>query len=178
MPIDLQPTLHGTLVNLRPVREDDLEALYAVASDPELWALHPQRNRWERPVFEGVFREGLASGGMLVATDPRSEAVLGSSRFYDLKEDTRALTIGYTFVARSAWGSGVNAEMKRLMLDHAFSWAQTVWFYVGVDNLRSRRAVEKLGATFSHTEQRQWVTLHALYALSAEAWQQRRTNAG
>lgn len=45
MPFELQPTLHGDLVSLRPLRPDDLDALYAVASDPLVWEQHPDRDR-------------------------------------------------------------------------------------------------------------------------------------
>jgi RimJ/RimL family protein N-acetyltransferase len=142
MPLDLQPTLRGERILVRPQAADDFEALYQIASDPEVWRMHPEPDRWQRPVFERLFAQGLASGGALIALDGRSGAVVGASRFYDVDEEARAVTIGYTLVARPEWGNGVNDEMKRLMLDHAFSWAEVVWFYVGFDNLRSRRAVE------------------------------------
>jgi RimJ/RimL family protein N-acetyltransferase len=167
MPFDLQPILRGGRVLLRPQREDDLEALYAVAADPLLWAQHPQTTRWQRPVFEGIFREGMASGGALVVCDAVTHAVIGGSRYYDVDEGARSLAIGFTFIARSLGVPGVNDEMKRLMLDHAFTWASTVWFYVGVDNLRSRRAVEKLGAVYSHDALRGTGTMHAFYRLDA-----------
>ena len=61
----------------------------------------------------------------------------------------QAIAIGYTFMVRRLWGGPANAEMKRLMIDHAFGFARTVWFEVGRDNLRSRRAMEKIGATLA-----------------------------
>ena len=133
--------------------------------------MHPEPDRWQLPNFQRIFEQGLASGGALVAEAKGSGAILAGSRFYDLDEGTRSVTIGYTFVARSEWGSGVNSEMKRLMLDHAFTWAESVWFYIGVDNTRSRRAVEKLGARYSHEELRSWRTAHALYRLERAVWQ-------
>jgi RimJ/RimL family protein N-acetyltransferase len=171
MPLERQPTLRGDRILLRPQTADDFEALYRVASDPEMWRMHPYPDRWQRPVFQALFEQGLASGGALIAVDARSGAVLGGSRYYDVDENARALTIGYTLVARSEWGNGVNGEMKRLMLQHAFGWAESVWFYVGVDNLRSRRAVEKLGAPFVGAELRHWPVLHALYRLDRAIWQ-------
>jgi RimJ/RimL family protein N-acetyltransferase len=172
MPLGLQPTLPGALITLRPAVAEDFEPLYGIASDPELWAQHPQRDRWQRPIFEQLFHDGLTSRGMLVAVDRANGSLVGSSRFYDLNESEQALTVGYTFVARSAWGTGVNSEMKQLMLDYAFGWAETVCFYVGIDNLRSRKAVEKLGARYLRSEQRHWAVLHAIYTLSREDWQQ------
>jgi RimJ/RimL family protein N-acetyltransferase len=42
MPFELQPTLKGALLVLRPLRPEDFDALYAVASDPLIWEQHPQ----------------------------------------------------------------------------------------------------------------------------------------
>lgn len=170
MALDLQPTLRGDQILIRPQAEADFEALYQVASDPALWRLHPEPERWQRPVFERIFKQGLASGGALVVVELATGALLGGSRYYDVDEQARALVVGYSFVARAMWGTGVNAEMKRLMLDHAFGWAEVVWFNVGVENLRSRRAVEKLGARYSHEELRHWRTPHALYRLDRLVW--------
>jgi RimJ/RimL family protein N-acetyltransferase len=147
---DLQPTLTGTLLWLRPMRPDDLEPLYEVARDPLVWAQHPDSDRYRREVFESVFRAGVESGGALVAIDAASGAVIGSSRFYGWDPGAREIAIGYTFLARRCWGGTYNPEMKRLMLGHAFGFARRVWFHVGARNLRSRRAMANIGATLSH----------------------------
>ena len=146
---DLQPTLCGSGLLLRPMRAEDFEPLLVAASDPLIWALHPEPTRWQRPVFERYFASGLACGGALVAVEARSGALVGASRYYQWDPAALAITIGYTFLARRLWGGAANAEMKRLMLDHAFGFAQTAWFEVGRDNLRSRRAMEKIGAEFA-----------------------------
>ncbi len=56
------------------------------------------------------------------------------------------MIIGYTFLVRELWGTGVNREMKQLMLDHAFRWASTVRFHVSPENIPSQRALERIGA--------------------------------
>ncbi len=145
MPFDLQPTLKGALLELRPVRAEDLDALYAVASDPLIWEQHPSRDRYKEEVFRDFFREALESGGALIATDAASGQVIGSSRFQVHDPDKREVEIGWTFLARSHWGGAYNGEMKRLMLEHAFQFVDTVIFVIGPQNFRSRRAVEKIG---------------------------------
>lgn len=142
---DLQPTLSGNLLVLSPLQPADFDALYAVASDPELWALHPEPDRWKREVFELFFRGALDSRGALTVRDAVTGAVIGSSRFYGLDPAKSEVVIGYTFLARSHWGGAHNRQMKRLMLDHAFRFVDAVLFHVGEDNLRSRRAMEKIG---------------------------------
>lgn len=144
--MDLQPTLTGARVVLRPLHESDRDALYAVASDPLVWALHPAHDRHEPEVFRTFFDDALASGGALVAIDPRTSEIIGSSRYDFERAEPGEIEIGWTFLARAYWGGAVNAEIKRLMLAYAFNWVDTVIFLVGENNLRSRRALEKIGA--------------------------------
>jgi RimJ/RimL family protein N-acetyltransferase len=145
MPFDLQPHLRGELLELRPLRAEVFRDLYAVASDPLIWEQHPSRDRWKEEVFEGFFREALESGGALIALDARDGRVIGSSRFHGYDEARSEIEIGWTFLARSHWGGVYNREMKRLMLSHAFRFVRRVVFLVGPQNLRSQRAMEKIG---------------------------------
>jgi RimJ/RimL family protein N-acetyltransferase len=145
MPFDLQPTLKGQLVELRPLRADDFHALYAVAADPLIWEQHPSSDRYQEPAFRVFFEEALESGGALLARDSQAGQVIGSSRFYGYSEAKSEIEIGWTFLARSHWGGRYNGEMKRLMLRHAFRFVDRVVFRAGEHNLRSQRAVEKIG---------------------------------
>jgi RimJ/RimL family protein N-acetyltransferase len=147
MNVNLQPVLRGELLELRPLLREDFEELFAVASDPLIWEQHPVRDRYAEIVFREFFREALESGGALVAIDLKSGRMVGSSRFHRYSEKTSEIEIGWTFLARSHWGGVYNAEMKRLMLKHAFGFVNSVVFLVGPENLRSQRAVEKIGGT-------------------------------
>jgi RimJ/RimL family protein N-acetyltransferase len=142
---DRQPFLVGELLELRPLRADDFDALFEVASDPLLWEQHPERNRYEVATFRTFFQEALASGGALVAVDRANGKIIGSSRFHGYDAKRGILEIGWTFLARAYWGGLYNGEMKQLMLEHAFKWVKRVVFLIGPDNRRSRRAVEKIG---------------------------------
>ena len=144
--MELQPSLTGELISLRPLRADDFESLYACASDPKIWELHPQPTRYLREVFQKYFDSGIESRGALVVLDRATSEIAGSSRYYDYDASKRQVTIGYTFLACKYWGGRYNGELKKLMLDHAFRFVDVVLFEVGENNLRSRRAVEKLGA--------------------------------
>jgi RimJ/RimL family protein N-acetyltransferase len=145
MPFELQPVLTGELLELRPLRPEDFQDLYAAASDPLVWEQHPAGDRYKEEVFGGFFREALESGGALVAVDLKDGRVVGSSRFFAYDEGASEVEIGYTFLARSHWGGRFNGEMKRLMLRHAFRFVGSVVFLVGPENFRSQRAVEKIG---------------------------------
>ena len=145
MPFDLQPTLRGKLVLLRPLRDDDYDDLYAVASDPLIWEQHPDQTRHRPDGFQVFHREALASGGALAVIDNATGAVIGSSRFHGYDTDRNEVEIGWTFLARSHWGGRFNGEMKQLMLAHAFRFVSRVVFLVGPQNIRSQRAVERIG---------------------------------
>ncbi|MBK8702008.1 MAG: GNAT family N-acetyltransferase [Saprospiraceae bacterium] len=138
--------LANDLVSLHPLKPEDFEALYAVASDPLIWEQHPNPNRYQRPVFQNFFEGALASGGAYLAKRNDTGSVIGSSRFYDYSAEEKSVFIGYTFIAREAWGKGFNPSMKNLMIAHAFEIVEVVYFHIGIHNIRSQIAIGKLGA--------------------------------
>jgi RimJ/RimL family protein N-acetyltransferase len=149
VPFDSQPVLQGERLALRPLRAEDWQALYAVASDSLIWEQHPARDRHEIDVFRVFFDEALASGGALVVIDRANGLVIGSSRFHGYDEAASQVEIGWTFLARLYWGGVYNGELKRLMLEHAFRSVDNVIFIIGAKNLRSQRAVTKLRAALT-----------------------------
>jgi N-acetyltransferase len=143
--MDFQPTLTGELALLRPTVPADWDAMFAVASDPLIWEQHPFHNRWQEPVFRAYFDDALRSGGGLTILDRASNAIIGASR-YDFHDPVRdEVEIGWTFIARTYWGGVWNREIKRMMLDHIHQYVSGAVFVVGENNLRSRRAMEKIG---------------------------------
>lgn len=174
--LDRQPTLEGGTLRLRPLREDDWQALFAVASDPLIWEQHPAHDRWKEPVFRAFFNDALANGGALVAIDRASGTIIGSSRFQGLEEaDGGSVEIGWTFLARSHWGGTSNHEMKRLMLAHALGSVAECRFAVGETNIRSRRAMEAIGGRLTdRTETRGMAgaaSSHVIYVIDREAFE-------
>ncbi|MBV8971874.1 MAG: GNAT family N-acetyltransferase [Sphingomonadaceae bacterium] len=172
--LDTQPTLTGPTVVLRPLAAGDWEPLFAVAADPAIWAIHPAHDRWQEPVFRRFFDEALASGGALVVLDRATRAVIGSSRFDFARVRAGEVEIGWTFLARSHWGGATNREVKALMVGHALPSVDRVIFRVGDTNLRSRRAMEKIGAVLtdrSDTAEMAGSTIrHVIYAIDRIAF--------
>jgi RimJ/RimL family protein N-acetyltransferase len=146
---DRQPTLQGARFRLRPLQTSDRDAFIAVAGDPSIWEEHPESDRATPGKLEQFFADALASGGALVVTTPDGE-VVGSSRFEEPDD-----------------------AGDRILIDHAFTAFDTIELRVGVDNARTRGAIEDfLGATYVDTVS---TTLgdHAVYELSRDAWAQR-----
>ena len=77
--------------------------------------------------------------------DHRNGVVVGSSRYYGYDSSGSEIEIGWTFLAKEYWGGSYNLEVKKLMLEHAFSFVDTVVFWVGETNWRSQKAMEKIG---------------------------------
>jgi RimJ/RimL family protein N-acetyltransferase len=138
-----QPSLVGRALGTRPLTEADYEPLFAAASDPLIWELHPDRERYTRPGFEAYFRSGMESRGALAVLDLQSGKIVGSSRYSE--PSSEGVEIGWTFLARAYWGGAHNRELKSLMLGHAFQFVPSVYFVVGSTNLRSLGAMRKIG---------------------------------
>ncbi|MCW3077157.1 MAG: putative acetyltransferase [Bacteroidetes bacterium] len=141
---NLQPILENELVKLVPLKEADFEELYSVASDPLIWEQHPNKDRWKREVFENFFKGAMESKGAFLIKDVTSDKVIGSTRFYMTGDNL--LSIGYTFFARNYWGGKYNPSTKLLMLNYAFKYLNEVYFHIGANNIRSQKAIERLGA--------------------------------
>jgi RimJ/RimL family protein N-acetyltransferase len=145
---DLQPTLKGELIALRPLRPQDFEALFSAAGDPKIWEQHPESDRFEREVFQRFFDGALESKGAFAIIERKSGRIIGSSRYCNLDLTNREIEVGWTFLEREFWGGTYNRELKRLMLDHAFRFVGRVLFVVGEQNFRSQKALAKIGASF------------------------------
>ena len=144
---NLQPNLESEFIKIEPLKSSDFESLYSVASDPLIWEQHPNKDRYKREVFENFFKGAIESGGAFLVLDNKTNEVIGSSRFYDFNKEKNYILIGYTFFARSYWGSTFNPALKSLMINYAFQFVDSVIFHIGSKNTRSQKAIEKLGAT-------------------------------
>jgi RimJ/RimL family protein N-acetyltransferase len=145
---DLQPTLKGNLIELRPLGPQDFDVLFSAASDPKIWEQHPDSDRYQREVFQIFFDGALESKGAFAIIERKSGRIIGSSRYCNLDLTNREVEVGWTFLGREFWGGAYNRELKRLMLEHAFRFVDRVVFVVGENNIRSQKALAKIGASF------------------------------
>jgi RimJ/RimL family protein N-acetyltransferase len=175
----LQPVLESNLIRLQPLQETDFEALYTVASDPLIWEQHPNKNRYQRDVFKTYFEGAMESKGALLVLEKGTGEIVGCSRFYDFTPESKSILIGYTFIARKFWGRSYNRSMKELMMNHAFQFVDTILFHIGANNIRSQKAIERIGAT----KQRELAVayhgepekLNFEYVITKQIWQKHRS---
>ncbi len=146
--MNLQPILKSELVKIRPLSKEDQEELYQVAKDPKIWEQHPCK-RNERAEFEKFFKESITSKGALTIIDSQTNTIIGSSRFKTIEGFQNGVEIGWTFLSRNYWGGIYNKEVKHLMMQHAFGFVDHIIFYVAENNIRSQKAVRKIGGSIA-----------------------------
>ena len=147
MTFNLQPThLQNQRIKLVPLQEADFKELYTVASDKLIWEQHPNKLRYQKEVFRNFFEGAMQSNGAFFIREANSNEPIGSTRFYDFDERENSVLIGYTFIGRKFWGEGYNKALKKLMLNYAFQYVDKVYFHIGACNIRSQKAIEKIGA--------------------------------
>ncbi len=143
--MNIQPYLKCEILELRPLKQEDYTQLLKAASDPLIWEVHPQPDRYKPEVFEGFFKEALDSKGALVIIDNKTLEIIGTSRFYAFSAEDSSVVIGYTFLSRKYWGGDYNRELKKLMINYALQFVKTTYFHVGIGNIRSQKAMLKIG---------------------------------
>ncbi|MEB0040169.1 MULTISPECIES: GNAT family N-acetyltransferase [unclassified Pseudomonas] len=143
---DCQPTLRGTTLTLRALNQNDLEGMCGAAGDPEIWASHPAKDRYKREIFEPYFASRLSTETALTIIDTQSGKIVGMSSYYTPPDLPHSIAIGFTFLIRAKWGGAANRELKQLMVEHAFTVFDIVYFHIAPTNIRSQTATMKLGA--------------------------------
>jgi len=143
--MNLQPALEDELIILKPLNENDFEELYEVAKDPLIWEQHPCSDRYKKEVYTKFFLDSIKSKGAFKIIERSTNKIIGSSRFKKISDSENAIEIGWSFLSRDKWGGKYNRVMKHLMIDYALQHVDHIIFYVGKDNIRSQKAVQKLG---------------------------------
>jgi RimJ/RimL family protein N-acetyltransferase len=145
--MNLQPALlEDDLVKIVPLKENDFDILFVVASDPLIWEQHPTKDRYKKEVFQVYFDSAVSSGSAFLLLEKATSELMGSTRYYDYHPEQSRIAIGYTFLARKFWGGEYNRAVKKLLLDYAFEFVDSVIFHIGPTNIRSQKAILKIGA--------------------------------
>ena len=146
--------LKGNIVELHPLEEESLDELFEVGRDPKIWQLTSVD--YSDPVnFHANFRAALRDRHLghvypFVVCLKEDGRIIGTTRLLDIHPHDRKIEIGVSWIASAFWGSGINTECKQLLLEYCFEMlgVHRVQFRAKADNARSRRALEKIGATF------------------------------
>jgi RimJ/RimL family protein N-acetyltransferase len=153
--MNLRPvTLTGKRVRLEPLGVEHAEDLAVAATDDQIWTYLDEPTPWDRSSVDAFIADAHRDQdhGARIAfavIDARNGRAVGSTSYLDIRPQDRGLEIGWTWLAPSVWGTGINAEAKYLMLVHAFDDQDAIRVAIKTDrrNTRSQRAIERLGAT-------------------------------
>jgi N-acetyltransferase len=178
--------LEGTLVVLEPLAPEHKERLREAAADPEIWRFgYADFSRDFDPWWrEARWTQATGSAIPFATVERASGRVVGSSRLATLRPEHRGAEIGWTWVIRELWSSGVNVEAKLLMLEHAFErmGCARVEFKTEATNERSRAALAALPAQFEGVWRHHLLVRSgewrdsAYYSVLEEEWPEVRAN--
>lgn len=175
--MNIQPILENEQVKLLPLQSEDFEDLYHVASDPNVWAQHPNKDRWKKEVFMTFFEGAIKSEGAFKILDKSINKIIGSTRYYDYDQSDQSILIGYTFYGTESWGKGINQKVKAMMLDYIFQYVKRVYFHIGAQNIRSQIAIGRLGAIKIDEQEISYFgenpKLNFVYEIAKADWAQR-----
>ncbi|HVF80539.1 MAG TPA: GNAT family protein [Flavisolibacter sp.] len=146
--------LRGKYVYLELLQHEDVPQLKTLAYDARLWEYTKTLLVNER--FDAQFDRYIATAfdprntGLqisFVMRDAVTSAIIGMTRYYKIEPSQKRLSIGYTWYTPAYWGQVHNKECKLLLLQYAFEehHFQRVEFEVAHQNIRSQKAVEKIG---------------------------------
>jgi len=146
--------LKGQMVDLLPLERQYFDELYLAAADKKLWELIPV-DCSDRERFMSVYDTALAEREKgnhypFVIYHKETGRIIGSTRWFDIHPEDKKLEIGWTWIIQEYWGTAVNFECKLLLLTHCFDVLQARRVQIKTDqnNLRSRKAIEKIGGQF------------------------------
>ena len=144
------PTLTGEHVRLEPLTLDHAKGLFEASGDPAIWTWLSHRQPMDLPATERMLEVMLAEPHRFpfAQIDLRSGRVAGTTSYYQIVAQHRILAIGHTWIGAGWQRTALNSEAKFLLLRYAFETldAQRVAWETDIRNLRSQRAIERLGA--------------------------------
>ena len=146
--MDINNKLENKNFILKLLNNNDFNLLYNIGKNKKIWEQHPENDRWEREKFKIFFNNGIKNKfGIYGIFDKSNNAIIGSTRYYSYSKKKKSVKIGFTFLTPEYWGTDTNLQIKTLMFGYAFNHVKSIFFDIGKNNIRSRKAIEKIGAT-------------------------------
>ena len=144
--IDFKVHLENDIVSLVQTEENHFEGLYTIGSNSIIWEQHQDKDRWKLNNYRKYIDGGLGNKeGCFTIIDKEINKIIGTTRYYSFNQEDLSINIGYTFISQDYWGTIMNYQIKKLMLNYIFQFLDKVFFDIWKRNYRSQRSVEKLG---------------------------------
>ena len=152
MSFEVKPViLSGDAVRLEPLSQEHAQGLYNRGRSTADWAYMPRGCFVDLADTRQWIDAALGATGQqpFGIVETGKSKVVGSTRYLNIRPQHRSLEIGWTWLGQESQRTGINTEVKLLLLTHAFEHlgAVRVEFKTDGRNLRSQRALERIGAT-------------------------------
>jgi RimJ/RimL family protein N-acetyltransferase len=180
---DLRGRFEGRLVVVEPLAPEHATGMVAAAQESDVFRWLPDDLASSTEELHGWLERSVraADAGREVPFAIVSRATaepVGSTRFHEIRLEHLRVEIGWTWLMPSVWGRGVNVETKLLLLQHAFErvGCRRVEFKTDARNVRSRGALEAIGARFEGILRKHMVVQHgaprdsAYYSVIDDEW--------
>tara|TARA_B000000460_G_scaffold187731_1_gene135178 strand:- start:28 stop:552 length:525 start_codon:yes stop_codon:yes gene_type:complete len=166
--IDFKVHLENEIVSLPQTVENHFEGLYKVGNNLIIWEQHLDKDRWKFNNFRKYIDGGLKNReGCFTIIDKGKNKIIGTTRYYSFNKDKLSVKIGYTFISQHYWGTHINYQIKKLMLDYIFQYLDKVYFDIWKTNYRSQKSVEKIGGKKLSLEENN----KYLYLIEKKVWE-------
>ncbi|MGG0657666.1 GNAT family N-acetyltransferase [Rummeliibacillus pycnus] len=144
--------LHNDQVILKPMEESDIEGVFAVGAYPEIWPYISitieNLEDTKKYMTDALTNKEIGVEFPFVVIDPKTNAIIGSTKFMDIDAKNKRLEIGFTWLTPTYWRTAVNTNCKYLLLQYCFEVLHLNRVQIKTDheNLRSQKAIERIGA--------------------------------
>ncbi|KGR74256.1 GNAT family N-acetyltransferase [Ureibacillus sinduriensis] len=180
----MKPIIHleNEIVRLRPIQEEDVEGILNAANDPGIWehmsvsllTKEAVQNYVEKAIKERTANQSYT----FVIVKSETNEIIGSTSFLDIAENHKRVEIGSTWLAPKYWRTDINTNCKYLLLKYCFEELELnrVQIKTGHENIRSQKAIERLGATKegilrNHMIRKEGKIRHTvMYSIIKEEW--------
>ncbi|MGE6513867.1 GNAT family N-acetyltransferase [Lysinibacillus sphaericus] len=182
--------LENAIVLLKPITKEDVSGVLAAGSFPEIWSYLSTTIEQESDVHNFVDKaltEKMKKKEFPFAiVEKCSGKIVGSTRFMDIDDKHKRLEIGNTWITPTFWRTAVNTNCKYLLLQYCFEVLdlQRVQIKTDLENLRSQRAIERIGATKegvlrNHMIRKDDTARHTvMYSITLEEWPEVKRHLG
>ncbi|QDQ00417.1 GNAT family N-acetyltransferase [Lysinibacillus fusiformis] len=174
--------LENEIVVLKPITKEDVLELFTAGSYPEIWAYlsttFEQKSDVHNFVDKALTAKMQKKEFPFAIVDKITGKIIGSTRFMDIDEKHKRLEIGNTWITPTFWQTAANTNCKYLLLQYCFDilGLQRVQIKTDQENLRSQKAIERIGATKegvlrNHMIRKDGTSRHTvMYSITLEEW--------
>ncbi len=162
-PIPHETILQGKLVELIPLEKVHFEELADRAQEKRIWEFIPitmsSAHDCIQAFDKAIIERDNGSQFPFVVYHKHDRKIIGSTRLMNIEAVHRKLEIGWTWLHPDYWATAVNVECKLLLLTFCFETLQAIRVQLKTDenNIRSRKAIAKIGGTFEGILRNDWI---------------------